>query len=145
MALTLIKPEYDQWGPGEHNGTFRGNNPAFVTAAHTLRHWWSDDTLERETIRKGEKIEEAFAKIVKDTSGAEAFQKGRGMARGLQFGEPDLADKVAATAFEHGLLLETAGPDDEVLKLLPPLTITDDELDEGLAIVAESVRAVTGS
>jgi diaminobutyrate-2-oxoglutarate transaminase len=146
MALVLIKPEYDQWGPGEHNGTFRGNNPAFVTATHTLRHWWSDDTLERETIRKGEKIEEAFAKIVKDTTGTtECFQKGRGLARGIQFNEEGLAEKIAAKAFEHRLLLETAGPDDEVLKLLPPLTTTDDEFDEGLAIIAESVRTVTGS
>ncbi|TCK20042.1 diaminobutyrate--2-oxoglutarate transaminase [Pseudonocardia endophytica] len=146
MALVLIKPEYDQWGPGEHNGTFRGNNPAFVTATHTLRHWWSDDVLERDTLRKGEKIEEAFAKIVKDTTGTtECFQKGRGMARGIQFDEEGLAEKVAAKAFEHRLLLETAGPDDEVLKLLPPLTTSDDELDEGLAIIAESVRTVTGS
>ena len=146
MAVTLIKPEYDQWGPGEHNGTFRGNNPGFLTATHTLRHWWTDDALERDTIRKGEKIEEAFAKIVKDAAGStECYQKGRGMARGIQFAEDGLAEKVAAKAFEHRLLLETAGPDDEVLKLLPPLTTTDDELDEGLAIIGESVRTVTGS
>ena len=145
MALTLIKPEYDQWGPGEHNGTFRGNNPAFVTGAHTLRNWWTDDTLEKETVRKGEKIEEAFNKIIADTKGTECFQKGRGLARGIQFEGEGLADEVAAKAFEQRLLLETAGPNDEVLKLLPPLTTTDAEFDEGLEIIAESVRTVTGS
>ena len=145
MALVLIKPEYDQWGPGEHNGTFRGNNPAFVTGTHALRNWWTDDALEKDTVRKGEKIEEAFSKIVGDTTKAECFQKGRGMARGIQFEREGLADEVAAQAFEHRLLLETAGPNDEVLKLLPPLTTSDDELDEGLAIIAESVRTVTGS
>ncbi|MEU6701437.1 diaminobutyrate--2-oxoglutarate transaminase [Pseudonocardia sp. NPDC046786] len=145
MALVLIKPEYDQWGPGEHNGTFRGNNPAFVTATHTLRHWWSDDTLEKDTLRKGEKIEEGFHKIIADNQGTEMFAKGRGLARGIQFEEEGLAEKIAGKAFEHRMLLETAGPNDEVLKLLPPLTTTDDEIDEGLAIIGESVRSVIGS
>ncbi len=40
MALTLMKPEHDVWGPGEHNGTFRGHNPAFVTAPAALREFW---------------------------------------------------------------------------------------------------------
>ncbi|ANY07111.1 diaminobutyrate--2-oxoglutarate transaminase [Pseudonocardia sp. HH130630-07] len=145
MALVLIKPEHDQWGPGEHNGTFRGNNPAFVTATHTLRNWWTDDTLEKDTIRKGEKVEEGFNKIIADNPGTEMFVKGRGLARGIQFEGEGLAEKIAGKAFEHRLLLETAGPNDEVLKLLPPLTTTDDELDEGLAIIGESVRTVIGS
>ncbi|ALE75831.1 Diaminobutyrate-pyruvate aminotransferase [Pseudonocardia sp. Ae168_Ps1] len=145
MALVLIKPEYDQWGPGEHNGTFRGNNPAFVTATHTLRNWWTDDTLEKDTIRKGQKIEEGFNKIIGDNRGTEMFAKGRGLARGIQFEEEGLAEKIAGKAFEHRLLLETAGPNDEVLKLLPPLTTTDDEIDEGLGIIGESVRTVIGS
>ncbi|MEQ3551892.1 diaminobutyrate--2-oxoglutarate transaminase [Pseudonocardia nematodicida] len=144
MALVLIKPEYDQWGPGEHNGTFRGNNPAFVTAAETIRHWWSDDAFEKDTLRKGEKIAEGLERIVGEHPDAGMFVKGRGMARGIQFAEEGLAEKAAAKAFEHRLLLETAGPKDEVLKLLAPLTTTDDEIDEGLAIIAESVRTVTG-
>ncbi|MFE1265684.1 aminotransferase class III-fold pyridoxal phosphate-dependent enzyme [Streptomyces albogriseolus] len=41
MALTLLRPEYDVWKPGEHDGTFRGYNPAFVTAARTLELFWS--------------------------------------------------------------------------------------------------------
>ncbi|MBP2365427.1 diaminobutyrate--2-oxoglutarate transaminase [Pseudonocardia parietis] len=145
MALVLMKPEHDQWGPGEHNGTFRGNNPAFVTATHALRNWWTDDTLEKDTVRKGEKIEEGFNKIVADNRGTEMFAKGRGLARGIQFEGEGLAEKIAGKAFEHRLLLETAGPNDEVLKLLPPLTTSDDEIDEGLGIIAESVRTVTGS
>ena len=39
MSLTLIRPELDIWSPGEHNGTFRGNNAAFVTATEAL-NWW---------------------------------------------------------------------------------------------------------
>jgi diaminobutyrate-2-oxoglutarate transaminase len=143
MALVLIKPEHDVWGPGEHNGTFRGHNPAFVTGTEAIHRYWSDDTLERETIRKGEKVEEAFNRIVADTKSTELTAKGRGLARGLQFAHVEQAAKVCAAAFERGLLMETSGPDSEVMKILAPLTITDDELDEGLAIVAESVKTVT--
>jgi diaminobutyrate-2-oxoglutarate transaminase len=143
MALTLIKPELDQWGPGEHNGTFRGNNPAFVTATAALREFWSDDTLERSTIAKGERIAESLAELAAASGGVELTPKGRGLARGLAFSQPELAAKACAAAFERGLIIETAGPTDEVMKLMPPLTISEAELDEGLAIVAESVRAVT--
>jgi diaminobutyrate-2-oxoglutarate transaminase len=145
MALVLIKPEHDVWGPGEHNGTFRGHNPAFVTATEAIHQFWSDDTLERETLRKGERIEEAFNRIVAETTSTELTAKGRGLARGLQFAQPEHAAKVCAAAFERGLLMETSGPESEVMKILAPLTITDDELDEGLEIVTESVKTVTGA
>jgi diaminobutyrate-2-oxoglutarate transaminase len=143
MALTLIKPELDQWGPGEHNGTFRGNNPAFVTATAALREFWSDDTLERSTIAKGERVEAVLAELAASSDTVELVPKGRGLARGLAFSQPELAAKACAVAFERGLLMETAGPSDEVMKLMPPLTISDAELEEGLALVADSVRAVT--
>ncbi|GAA4540685.1 diaminobutyrate--2-oxoglutarate transaminase [Pseudonocardia xishanensis] len=143
MALVLIKPEHDVWGPGEHNGTFRGHNPAFVTGTEAIHRFWSDDTLERDVIRKGERVEEAFNRIVADTTTTELTAKGRGLARGLQFAHHEQAAKVCSAAFERGLLMETSGPDSEVMKILAPLTITDDELDEGLAVVAECVKTVT--
>lgn len=140
MALTLMKPEHDQWGPGEHNGTFRGNNPAFVTATAALREFWSDDTLERSTIAKGERVEGVFTELA--AASRVLTPKGRGLARGLSFSQPELAAKTCAAAFERGLLMETSGPSDEVMKVMPALTITDDELTEGLEIVKESVRTV---
>jgi diaminobutyrate-2-oxoglutarate transaminase len=143
MALTLMKPEHDQWGAGEHNGTFRGNNPAFVTATAALREFWSDDTLERSTIAKGERVEAVFTELAAASQAVELIPKGRGLARGLSFSQPELASKTCAAAFERGLLMETSGPSDEVMKVMPALTITDDELTEGLEIVKESVRAVT--
>jgi diaminobutyrate-2-oxoglutarate transaminase len=142
MALVLIKPEYDQWAPGEHNGTFRGHNPAFVTGAAALREFWTDDTLEKSTIAKGERIEEELNRVVAGTGAADLLTKGRGLARGLSFGRAELAGQVCAGAFERGLLMETAGPCSEVMKIMPPLTVTEDELDEGLAIVSDVVRDV---
>jgi diaminobutyrate-2-oxoglutarate transaminase len=143
MALTLMKPELDQWGPGEHNGTFRGHNPAFVTATAALREFWADDTLERATIAKGERVGAALAEVAARSDTVELTPKGRGLARGLSFSQPELAAKSCAAAFERGLLVETSGPSDEVMKLMPPLTISNAELDEGLAVIADAVRSVT--
>jgi diaminobutyrate-2-oxoglutarate transaminase len=143
MALTLIRPELDQWGPGEHNGTFRGHNPAFVTATAALRTFWTDDTLERSTLAKGEKVAAALAELAGSSATVQLTPKGRGLARGLAFSQPELAAKACAAAFERGLLMETSGPSDEVMKIMPPLTVSDAELDEGLAVVADAVRAVT--
>lgn len=142
MALVLIKPEHDVWEPGEHNGTFRGHNPAFVTATAALTEWWSDDVLEKATVEKGERVAEELARIAADTPGAGMVAKGRGLARGLRCDRPEFAAAVCAAAFDRGLLMETAGPAGEVVKLLPPLTVGDDELDEGLALLGASVRAV---
>jgi diaminobutyrate-2-oxoglutarate transaminase len=134
MALTLIRPELDVWEPGEHNGTFRGFNPALVTATAALVTYWRDDALERRTLDRGERIRAALAGL-----GAEL--RGRGMAWGLAFETGEQAGRVAAAAFERGLLVERAGPEDEVVKLLPPLTISDGELELGLSMLAEAVRA----
>ncbi|MET9261445.1 diaminobutyrate--2-oxoglutarate transaminase [Amycolatopsis sp. NPDC004079] len=142
MALTLIKPELDVWEPGEHNGTFRGISPAFVTATEALRVYWSDDELEKSTKAKGERIASTFKDLVERYPEANLVAKGRGLARGLEFENGDLAGAVCKEAFERGLLMETSGPDGEVMKLLPPLTLTDDELSEGLAIIEESIAAV---
>jgi diaminobutyrate-2-oxoglutarate transaminase len=143
MALTLIKSEYDQWGPGEHNGTFRGHNPAFVTATAALKTFWADDALERSTLAKGERVAAVLTELADASQAVELTPKGRGLARGLSFDQPELAAKACAAAFERGLLMETSGPSDEVMKIMPPLTITDAELDEGLGVVGEAVRAVT--
>jgi len=143
MALVLMKPEHDLWGPGEHNGTFRGHNPAFVTATAALWEFWTDDALETSTIAKGERVREQLDKIAADTQSVELEVKGRGLARGLKFAEPELAGQACAAAFKQGLLMETAGPRSEVMKLMPPLTVTDDELEEGLVTVTEAVREVT--
>ncbi|QKT06897.1 diaminobutyrate--2-oxoglutarate transaminase [Gordonia sp. X0973] len=140
MALTLIRPDLDVWGPGEHNGTFRGNNPAFITATAALREYWSDDRLAREVIAKGDRIATAFTELCEKHDGLS--HRGRGMVRGLVFDNPEDAAKVCAAAFDAGLLTETSGPSDEVVKLLPPLTIGVDDLEVGLAILAQAVSSV---
>jgi len=141
LALTLFKRELDVWEPGEHNGTFRGFNPAFLTATVALDTYWRDEVFQKETLAKGDLIAERLDAIADEHAEAGATTRGRGMARGLVLpGEGD-AKRVCAEAFERGLLMETSGPEDEVTKLLPPLTTSVTELEEGLDILAESVRA----
>ncbi|GAB3485099.1 diaminobutyrate--2-oxoglutarate transaminase [Amycolatopsis cihanbeyliensis] len=142
MALTLINPELDVWAPGEHNGTFRGISPAFVTATEALRTYWRDDELEKSTKAKGERIGGVFKELVQSYPDARLVAKGRGLARGLEFPDGETAGKVCAAAFDRGLLMETSGPDGEVVKLLPALTTTDSEFTQGLEIIEESVKAV---
>lgn len=143
MSLTLFKPEHDLWSPGEHNGTFRGQCPSFITATAALREYWADDAFEQATKAKSARVEAALEKISASTPGTHV--KGRGLALGISFDDDaTLADKVAAASFERGLLVETAGHRDQVAKLMPALTITDDELDEGLTILADAVRSVAG-
>ena len=142
LALTLIRPELDIWEPGEHNGTFRGFNPSLVTGAAALRSYWQDDALERNSIANGGRIGATLSALVESVTTAEIEYRGRGMVHGLSFERSELGRKVSAAAFERGLLVETSGPQDEVVKLLPPLTVTDEEIDHGLALLTDAVHAV---
>jgi diaminobutyrate-2-oxoglutarate transaminase len=143
LALTLFKPELDVWEPGEHNGTFRGVSPAFVTGTRALELFWSDRTLQDSTEAKGDFTQSALTKIALDHTDLDLEVRGRGLAWGLAFPRPELAGAVTAEAFRRGLLAETAGSDSEVVKLMPALTITDDELADGLQTLSDSVAAVS--
>jgi diaminobutyrate-2-oxoglutarate transaminase len=140
FALTLLKPEHDVWDPGEHNGTFRGHNPAFVTGAAAL-DFWEGDGLTPEIERKAERVTAALEAIIADHPGLEGERRGRGLFQGIA-GAPGLADQITTKAFELGVLVETSGPEDEVVKLLPPLTIDDETLEEGLGLLAKATAEV---
>ncbi len=141
FAVTLIRPRYDQFAPGEHNGTFRGNNHAFVTATRALELFWSDDSFQREVERKSEILRRRLAEIVA-SAGIALRLKGRGMMRGIEMADGESAARVCARSFEDGLVIETSGADDEVVKVLCPLTIDEAQLNAGLDILAASVAAV---
>ncbi len=140
FALTLMRPELDVWEPGEHNGTFRGYNPAFVTATKALDLFWRDSTLQDSTAKKAELVEQRLATIVADNQDAAVATRGSGLVQALAFEDPRITEAVCSEAFERGLLIETAGPESEVAKLLPPLTISETQLHEGLDVLAEAVK-----
>jgi diaminobutyrate-2-oxoglutarate transaminase len=139
LSVVLMKPELDIWKPGEHNGTFRGNNHAFVTGAAALELFWSDDALSREVRDKGELVRKALTKMADRVGGN---VRGRGLIWGLDLGYGEVAGEVTRAAFERKLVIETSGPDDEVVKILPPLTIERAVLEQGLDVLASAVDAV---
>jgi diaminobutyrate-2-oxoglutarate transaminase len=141
-ALVLIRPEHDVWLPGEHNCTFRGNNLAFVTGTAAIQNYWRDDGLETAVMKKGCTARDRLTAIANQYKDACGPVRERGLIWGLPFTDPDTARNVSRAAFERGLLIETAGPLNEGVKLLPPLTIEDQELAAGLDIIEDSVEAV---
>lgn len=145
MSLLLIKPEFDIWKPAQHNGTFRGNNHAFVTAKATVETYWKDDSLMKDVERKAGIITEAFEEIIAAHPEMKLFRKGRGFFQGISFADPQQAAAVGKKAFENGLIIERAGIDDEVVKGFPALTIDDETLRKGLNILADSVDAVAAA
>lgn len=140
LAVCLFRPELDQWQPGEHNGTFRGFNPAFITAAAAMREFWTDDTFGASVRERADQLKAGLEKIAAEHGAAR--YKGRGLLAGISFDNHELGDKVAKAAFERNLLVETCGAEDEVVKTMPPLTISADDLDRGLAILGDAVRSV---
>jgi diaminobutyrate-2-oxoglutarate transaminase len=142
FALVLMKPELDQWKPGEHNGTFRGNNLAFVTATAAINHYWSDGKFAAEVRRKGEIIGRRLQQIVENHGDGNLTTRGRGMFRGLNCVNGELAGKITREAFKHGLMIETSGADDHVVKTLCPLTISDENLTRALDIIESAVAKV---
>ncbi|MFC7292669.1 diaminobutyrate--2-oxoglutarate transaminase [Hirschia litorea] len=144
FAMTMIKPQYDDWKPGEHNGTFRGNNHAFITAAKSIELFWSDERFETEVMRKSALLEKRLEAIVA-TSPIANRTKGRGMMKGIEFLNGDLTSEICAKCFENGLVIETSGAHDEVIKVLCPLTITDEDLNEGLDILSKAIIEIEKS
>ena len=145
FAITLIKPEFDTWKPGEHNGTFRGNNHAFITAAEALRHYWSDDTFQTEVQARVYQLSARLQRIAKAYDTSLLTAKGRGFMQGLEFDNGEIAGAICQEAFKRGLIIETSGADGQVVKCLCPLTITPEELDQGIDILEESVATVLPS
>jgi diaminobutyrate-2-oxoglutarate transaminase len=145
FAILLLRRELDIWKPGEHNGTFRGNNHAFVTAAAALEHYWRTDGFTEEVKLKSGHLDRRLKEIIPRFSPHLVSLRGRGMMRGLMCADSQRAAAVVRRAFGHGLVIERSGPRDEVIKFLMPLTVTTAEMDEGLDILELSLAEELGS
>ena len=145
MAINLVRRSLDTWNPGEFSGTFRGNNLAFKTSATMLNHYWSDATLEKNTELFGHTTRSALEAMA-ESFGAGTFDvRGNGMLNGLEVRETELANAISRHAFERGLIVETCGPGDTIVKLLTPLVIEPAQLDEGLRRLALAVEQATSA
>lgn len=134
MAIVLLKPDLDQWKPGEHTGTFRGNNLAFVAATVAIEKYWQNDDLSNAVKYKEKLLKETLEKLAeKFKDSFEIEIRGRGLAYGFEIiGDNSVAGEISKYAFEEKLIIETCGSEDQVVKFLPPLIIDEDTLVEGL-------------
>jgi diaminobutyrate-2-oxoglutarate transaminase len=123
MSLMLLRAEHDLWSPGEHNGTFRGNSIAFVTAAAAL-DLWTDDFMEG--IRQRSEMLAEWCASTSARYPGRITAKGLGMLRGVRFSDPSLAARAAELAVRDRIVIECCGPRDEVLKVMAPLNIPID-------------------
>lgn len=149
LAAVLYRKELDVWPRGMHAGTFRGNQIAMVAGRKTMQIIVRDGLHER-AGRLGERLMAGLREV------AGRFPvlgdvRGRGLMVGVEVIKPlgsgrpgpqdgELAGKIKAAAFENGLLLETGGRHGAVLRMLPPLIITEADVD---LIVARFEAAVT--
>lgn len=139
LSLVLIKPSLDEWQPGHHTGTFRGNQLAFVAANELLKNWQDDDFAK--TLKANCHAAESELKALANQFDGMTM-RGRGMLRGLVLPSGELADAVTQRCFNEGLIMETAGAEGQVLKFLAPLTIDNDTLQEGLGILKSSLEMI---
>jgi len=141
LSVVLVKPDLDQWKPGEHTGTFRGNNLAFVAATELFSYWETDELSEK--IKAKEKIiRERLTYIADKYKEIDCKVRGRGMIYGLEIGAKGMAAQVSQESFNRNLVIELSGAKDDVLKFLPPLVIEEDLLVKGLDIIEESILAL---
>lgn len=142
FALVMLKREFDLWKPGEHNGTFRGNNHAFVTAVAALEQYWKDESFVQELQTKGQQLQNRLRTMQEQFPAQIAEVRGRGMMQGIRCTDPQQAAQISAEAFQNGLIIERSGPHDEVVKCLMPLVIPTAQLDEGLDILENACKTV---
>ncbi|WP_300393909.1 aspartate aminotransferase family protein [Henriciella sp.] len=138
LAMNLNKPEFDKhWSPGEHTGTFRGQGISFVAGKVAMDYFKGDDFM-KDVRRKGDIMQDRLKKM----AGPGMEVRGKGMILGIDTKDGALAKKVVAECFDKGLLLGGCGSEGRVGKLIPPLTIPDEDLKEGLDILEAAMQSV---
>jgi len=136
FALALFGPDLDVWSPGEHNGTFRGNNHAFVTATAALREFWANPAFADDIARRSGILETRLDRMAQRHG---LSTRGRGMMRGINVESGEVAARITSACFDEGLIIETSGAHDEIVKVLAPLVIEDETLHAGLDILEEAL------
>lgn len=146
LSVVLMKEELDVWKAGEHSGTFRASQLGLAGAAGALDTFWTSTAFMDEVAGKV-KIVSGF--LAKEFAGLapEVTLRGHGMIQGVRFeGEkgPERGAEARRMCFERGLIIETAGSGGCVVKLMPALTIGNDDLIKGLEILKGVVFEITG-
>ncbi|MBN8201042.1 aspartate aminotransferase family protein [Bacillus sp. NTK034] len=153
LSVVIYNQMLDQWSPGAHIGTFRGNQMAMAAGTATLRYI-KDNKLAEKAGVLGEKLMVAL-KVLQEEYPEIGDVRGRGLMVGAEIVDPSapsgrkgeckadqaLASRIQRECFDRGLILEVGGRHGSVVRFLPPLTITDAQLDEVISIFTDAVKA----
>jgi diaminobutyrate-2-oxoglutarate transaminase len=145
MALLLMKPQLDIWSPGEHTGTFRGNQLSLVAAKAGLEVFVNEKVAQQ--VAEKEAIVAKYMKEEIEPLHAGITSRGVGLIWGVDLsalGGDAFSRQIMTACFEKGLVLERVGRDNAVMKIMPPLTIETDALLKGLAILKETLAQQIG-
>lgn len=142
ISMVLFKPELDKWEPGQHTGTFRGNQLSLIAGRAGLEKMVNDDIPGQ--VKRKEKLVEAFLRDEIAPLDSRISYRGIGLLWGVDFSKfgCDMTKPLIAECFKNGLIAERVGRDNAVLKLMPPLTIDDEQLLKGLQILKQSLKAI---
>ncbi|WP_028866578.1 diaminobutyrate--2-oxoglutarate transaminase family protein [Psychromonas hadalis] len=153
MSLILYHEKFDCWNPGEHTGTFRGNQLAMASGAKTLEIIKRDNLTENATLR-GEQLRSGFTQLQQQFPQI-GDVRGRGLMNAIEIikpeqfnklgqpiADPELAAKIQRAALESGLIIEKGGRQGAVLRFLPPLIISETQIEFVLATVAKAFSIV---
>lgn len=135
MSLLLLRSELDCWDAGEHNGTFRGFNYAFVTAKAAIEHYWAQPDFQVGMRRAENIFQDNLGVLVNVCDAAIQEIRSKGFVAGIELVDQVDPKQVVHQCFEQGLLLETCGPYGKVVKLLPPITMTEEQMVKGFSIL----------
>jgi diaminobutyrate-2-oxoglutarate transaminase len=145
LSGTMYHEDLDTWGPGDHAGTYRGHVPAMVGGLRAIEYIQSHDLLNHAT-EVGAWIRDRLGDAGENDPGVGEV-RGKGLFVGAEFvdadGEPDSdrVDAIQEYCYEHGVLVWTAGQYGNVLRLLPPLVLTQKQAEVGTEVIADAIEA----
>jgi diaminobutyrate-2-oxoglutarate transaminase len=140
FSLVLMRPELDIWQPGEHAGTFRGNNLAVVAATQAIRSYWTGGRASRDA-EATEAAMGGWAARLRQAHPEIRDIRGRGAIWGIEFETAAQASAITRLCFRHNLLIDTCGPTGSVIKIMPPVVIEPEIFNRGMRILAECTDA----
>ncbi|MET9855503.1 diaminobutyrate--2-oxoglutarate transaminase family protein [Streptomyces sp. NPDC006450] len=148
LAVIVYRSELDQWAPGAHAGTFRGNQLAMAAGAATLAYVRENGLAERARTLGAHMLAALRGLIPAHPCVADV--RGRGLMIGVELADPDtgeaspdLAVAVRQACLDRGLIVELGGRHSSVVRLLPPLTLTDEQASAVLDRLADAISAAT--
>lgn len=154
LSVVVYRGELDQWQPGAHAGTFRGNQLAMAAGSATLKHIRSE-RLHEHAERMGARLRSHLGQLQRDHA-CIGDVRGRGLMIGMEMIDPEgssnalgqpsaapaLASRLQQACLQRGLILELGGRHGSVVRLLPPLIVTEKEVDRIAEIMAAGLEAV---